>query len=195
MLEARSILTRVVLVGAVALGGWHVLIRPMHERADALREANALSQDEIDRGEALLGDESTDPGLVLAALRSRGEAYERWWTPRSDHARLYDAIRAVAQVTGVELTGVEPGRVQVHALTRSAQGMLRTETSVLNARGSFAGLLEFIDALQRETGTIRIDSFTIVPGDRAEQVRGDITLTRFVFERAFPSLAATGDTP
>lgn len=195
MIEARPILMRVVLVGAVALGGWYLLVRPMHLRADALRAENARSRAEADEGEALLRDESAGPGVVLAALRARGEAYEAWWTPRAEHARLYDAIRAVALGTGVELTGVEPGRVQVHALTRTGAGSLRTESSVINTRGSFAGLLGFIEALQREIGTLRIDSLTIAPGDIAEEIRADLTVTRFVFERAFPSLAATGDEP
>jgi hypothetical protein len=195
MIDARPILTRVVLIGAVGLGAWHVLVRPLHEKADALRGENTLSRAEVEGGESLLGDDSTDPGRVLAALRARGEAYEAWWTPHAEHARLYDAIRAVATGTGVELTGVEPGRVQVHALTRDGAGVLRTESSVINARGSFAGLLGFIDALRRELDTIRVDSLTITPGDIAEEVRGDLTVTRFVFERAFPSLAATGDAP
>ena len=104
--ETRSLLVRVALVCAFAVGAWHLIIRPLHTHADTLHVEIDTVRAEIDAGEQVIRIVDQDPEVVLSSLGDDAAAYQKWWAGPAPDARLYDAVRDIARAADVQLVGV-----------------------------------------------------------------------------------------
>lgn len=196
--ETRSLLMRVLLIGAVAGGAWHLLIKPLHRKADTLHAEIAAALEEIDTGEVVIGSSAQNPEFVLTTLRDHASAYQEWWAGPAPNARLYDSVRDIARSAGVRLVGVEPGRTQTRVIGEGGgqhDALLRIESSIIDATGEFGPVLAMLDSLQNDLGAVRIESFRVGPFDGAGTLHVQVTATRFIFERPFPSFQIDEETP
>ncbi|HHN78035.1 MAG TPA: hypothetical protein ENK11_05090 [Phycisphaerales bacterium] len=186
--ETRTLLMRMLLLCAVAAGGWHLLVKPLHRRADALEAELRAALDEVSKGEVIINAAPRDPQYVLASLENNAEAYERWWTGPNPKARMYDAVREIARASSVQLTGVEPGRSQTRIIGEGDQEndtLLRIESSTIDATGSFEQMIRFIQRIGADLGAVRIESFHLGPYDGSGTLHIQATVTRFYIEHAF----------
>ncbi len=186
--ETRTLMMRLLLLCAVAAGGWHLLVKPLHSRADTLEAELRAALDEVSTGEVIINAAPRDPQYVLASLERSAEAYERWWTGPNPKARMYDAVREIARASGVQLTGVEPGRSQTRIIGEGDQEndtLLRIESSTIDATGSFEQITRFIQRIGTDLGAVRIESFHLGPYDGSGTLHIQATVTRFFIEHAF----------
>lgn len=189
--ELRTLMIRVGLICAVAAGGWHLLIKPLHHRADTLKAELTASKEEVSTGEVLINAAPRDPQFVLTSLKNHADAYQGWWTGTNPDERMYDTIREIARAGGVQLVGVEPGRTQTRIIgegDEKTDTLLRIESSTIDATGNFGQILGFLDRIRKGLGAVRIESFHVGPFDTSGTLRIQITITRFFFEHAFRSL-------
>ncbi len=196
--ETRAVLVRVALVCAVAFGAWHLLIKPLHQRAGALEAELRAARDEVSNGEIVINAAPRDPQFILASLNDHAEAYTRWWAGPNPDARMYDAVREIARASGVQLIGVEPGRSQTRIVgegDNKNDTLLRIESSTIDATGSFEQMIRFLDRITTGLGAVRIESFHLGPYDGTGTLHIQATVTRFFFEHAFRTPADKEGSP
>lgn len=193
--ESRQLLTRVALIAGLAFGAWHFSVRPLHARASLLHDEVESARAEIEAGDEMIRIGGSDPAVVLATLKAHAEAYSEWWDGPAPNARFYDIIREIARDAGVSLVSVVPGRTQTRAVSEASTTRLRMESSVIDARGGYRPVLDFITAVQRRLGAVRLESVRLGTGAAQDELAIEINLTRFVFESPFPSIASEEAAP
>jgi len=168
--ELKPIVLGILLVTAIAGAGWIIGVRPM---ADRLAEAESLidmQQQEISKGQTVVGGAGIDPVLLITQLTEHADTYLELWDSASDSSSIYDTLGAFASQSGVTIDRIEPTR---GGDSRKPIGDKDSKASIsslgysIELEGEFDQLTEFIAMIQTRIGMSRVDSINLMSTERS----------------------------
>jgi len=167
------------IILAICAGAWFMFIEPRERRAAELEASiEQIGSTDVD---AVTGQMAA-LGAQAAAMRARASELLARNVFASDAAHLYDAIRAVARESGLDVSRISPS-------TRSGpkgQGGAAVTRVSIELIAPFASIPDFLDRIARIDGFVRQAELSLAPTDESGlcTVRLDIELLQFPIESA-----------
>lgn len=147
-----------LLVGGAAAGVWMWQVRPLRITLATLRQTN----NELER--ELTTSASPEAESKLAELRRLQAGAEAIAAKSPRASDLYERYRQAAAKAGVRLTRIDPTSIKASSSLESRSGFaLEASGYDIQVDGSYAGVIDFVEAVETTFGLARITSLRIAP--------------------------------
>jgi Tfp pilus assembly protein PilO len=184
-----------VVVVLVLLAGWFLLISPQRSAAAESRTAAeaAAQQNAVTEGKIrALKLAQKDVPLQIAKI----EEIRRQLPVEASQPALLRQLAGIARVTNIDLSNISPAPI---ATLEGVEGV-KFIPMELTATGTFSGLKDFLDALERNNRALVVTGFNISPPETgpADAAKSPDKLAITVKTRVFmsdPAAAAPADAP
>ncbi|MBX3373990.1 MAG: hypothetical protein KF817_09150 [Phycisphaeraceae bacterium] len=182
----RELIAHLIIVLALAAGGWMLVVEPVARRAAGAERALA----ETGAASARVDLRALEQFSARAeAIRSRLQALDRTGRLADDTGLLYTTLRDAARAAGVQVISAHPGSVHSTAPKASsespAEPAARVRTAQMQVDGTPQAMATFFDGLQSLDAFLRPVAIVITPNrhDHGASVRAHITLELHTYER------------
>jgi len=122
----------------------------------------------------------------LAALKDRASALQKSFCKREQAEELFASLNGIARSSGVELISISPAEErEVSAIKGEAPAGIRfseVETEVV-AKGTFRGLINFLESLESGPPPIRLSNMRITAGEEPADRRVEFALSCLILEK------------
>lgn len=145
-------------LGVAAAGVWMWQVRPLKVTLATLRQTNARLERELVTSAS---PEAESKLNELRQLRARADAIAAQSPRASD---LYDRYRQAAAAAGVRLTRIDPTTIKASSSLETRSGFeLEASGYDVQVDGSYAAVIDFVEAVETSFGLARITSLRIAP--------------------------------
>lgn len=174
----RSAITRIAIIGIIAGGAGFFFVKPKMTAASDLRAESERRIEFIRAGESniALHQEQLEE-LVSSTIESRKAMLED--LSPDDDLQDQQVFQRMAAARGLTITRVEPLRESSNAKEIGefgAEAVILQKEYRIECRGSFSGLVRFIEDIQQSNRHMSVSNFRLVPTD-AKRIRCSLTIS------------------
>ncbi|MFG0314102.1 MAG: hypothetical protein ACF8LL_07945 [Phycisphaerales bacterium] len=161
----KAYMVRVLALGCVCGAASFLFVRPVITRASDLQGERQSQLEFIEQGEEHIAQYEDDLRRAVSSTRASRDAMLR--DLRSDpDMQDQQLFQRLASARGLTLTRVEPMRSKLADATLGSpeqKAEVERKDYRLECRGSYSGLVQFIDDIQSSNRQMQVISFRLVP--------------------------------
>jgi hypothetical protein len=175
----KPILIRILIVGAVIYAAWNFGLRPKIQEEVQLQETRSSQVQLISESGMDFDARQLETENAHRMISSAGNRIIETLSATEDHKSARDLINASARAFGVDVNRVEPLRVaefssastknrsknknpMSNANARTNEFVFKGEGIRVEFEGTFAGIAGFLQQLELDTQTLKLENFRMV---------------------------------
>jgi len=151
----------VAVVSFAIVAMWQVVVRPLGERTERLRDQYRAVVEEVSQGKLDKTAAKEHPSLLLEKMRAKARRFETRFEKFEGASDIYNRFDKLASRAKVTIKRLEPVHQEVTMKVDAAT--VKTNGFIIECEGSIDSIGSFMNLIQREDGLSRISSFRINP--------------------------------
>lgn len=212
----NRVIAQSLALALAAAGAWALVVRPMSERLSTIRAETVAVREESERNRESLASDAVPPEQMVEIISRHTQRLQALCDLSADTSLVYDSIGRLADASGVRVERMEPRRVNVSLggaaasqakprdkASKSAKASKATSPPdvrafgfTIDGTGEYRAVAEFVDALERELGMSKVQSFRILPVrtiDGSERVRVVLETAHYHLDKPLVAATIIGD--